>query len=31
MDLICRYMAEYGLTEEEAEEAVKQDWRYWYD
>ena len=31
MDLVCKYMAEYWMTEEEAEEAVKQDLEYWYD
>ena len=31
MELVTRYMMEYLLTEAEAEEAVKQDLRYWYD
>lgn len=29
MDLVLYYMIAYNLTEAEAEEAVKQDWRYW--
>ena len=31
MDLVTMYMMELGLTEAEAEEAVAEDWRYWYE